>query len=113
MQLLKFTINKGEEMIDVLAKKFAEQNLKSGAIISVVGAIDYCRISTMAKDDPMEDFFTEYSEPLEINGVGEIREGKPHIHINLGRENGQTASGHLHYAKVESWYVTVFVAVGS
>jgi len=111
MQLLKFTINKGEEMIDVLTKKFAEQNLKKGAIVSVVGAVDYCRISTMAKDDPMKDFFTEYNESLEIHGVGEIRDGKPHIHLSLGRENGLTVSGHLHFAKVESWYVTVFVVV--
>ena len=109
MQLLKFKINPGKELMEVLTKEFEKRNLQDGAIVSVIGAFDECCISCMPKNDPMKDVLTEYYEPVEVNGTGEIKEGKPHIHINLGRENNQTASGHLHWGKVKSWYATVFV----
>lgn len=111
MQVLKFKINPGEEIMEVLTKEFEKRNLKDGAIVSVIGAFDECTISCMPKNDPMKDILTEYNEPVEVNGTGEIKEGKPHIHINLGREGNISASGHLHFGKVKSWYATVFVLV--
>ncbi len=109
MNLLKIKINPNEEVMQVLETEFAKQNLKDGAIVSVIGAVDECCISNMPKNDATKDILTEYKEPFEMSGTGEIRAGKPHIHCVLGREGDETLSGHLHWAKVKTWYVTVFI----
>ena len=109
MELIKIRIESGEEVMDVLQKEFAKRNLNDGAIVSVIGAVDECCISNMPKNDATKDILNEYKEPFELSGTGEIREGKPHIHCVLGREGDETISGHLHWAKVATWYVTVFV----
>ena len=109
MSLLKLKVNSGQEVMQVLETEFAKKNLKDGAIVSVIGAVDECCISNMPKDDATKDVLTEYKEPFEMSGTGEIRDGKPHIHCVLGQEGDETLSGHLHWAKVKTWYVTVFV----
>jgi predicted DNA-binding protein with PD1-like motif len=43
-----------------------------------------------------------------MSGTGEIIDGEPHIHCVLGREGNETISGHLHWAKIESWYVRIY-----
>ncbi|OIP98096.1 hypothetical protein AUK40_02020 [Candidatus Wirthbacteria bacterium CG2_30_54_11] len=65
----------------------------------------------MPADDARKDVLTEYHIPCELSGTGEIRDGKPHIHAVLGRSGDQAISGHLHWAKVKSWYVSVFILI--
>ncbi|MBF0383780.1 MAG: DNA-binding protein [Magnetococcales bacterium] len=105
----KIRIDPGQEVISVVDNHLKKHGITDGAIVSVIGAVDECCISNMPKSDPREDILNEYSEPFEISGSGEIRDGKAHIHIVLGKEGDQTLSGHLHWAKVETWYVHVFV----
>lgn len=95
--------------METVAKQVQEQRIQHGAIVSLFGAIDSCCISTMPKKDAKKDILTEYHEPFEASGSGEIKEGKPHIHIVLGREGDETLSGHLHWAKVKTWFVNVYV----
>lgn len=109
MNLLKFKIQPGQEVMKTLEEEFAKKNLKSGALVSIIGAVDSCGISNMANHDAKEDLLQEYQKPMELSGTGEIREGKPHIHCTLSQQNGETFHGHLHYAKVETWYVAVYV----
>ena len=84
--------------------------MESGAIVSLIGAIDRCRISNMPAGDPKSDIITEYSQPFEMTGTGEIKDGIPHIHCVLGREGDVSLAGHLHSAHVETWFVNVYVA---
>lgn len=48
---------------------------------------------------------------VSIIGAGEIRAGEPHIHCTLSGADDQVLHGHLHWANVQSWYVSVFVLV--
>ena len=89
--------------------RLKELNIVRGAIVSVIGAVDSCCISNMPRADAKRDILTEYVEPLELSGTGEIREGKPHIHCVLGREGDAALSGHLHSAHVVNWYVGIYV----
>jgi predicted DNA-binding protein with PD1-like motif len=107
--LLRIHVGPGEEVLDVVTKRLSDQGIRRGAIVSVIGAVDECRISNMPVDDASKDVITDYAQPFELSGTGEVDEGKPHIHCVLGTEGNQTYSGHLHAAKVGSWFVNVYV----
>ena len=109
MNYHKFTVEKGQEVMKTLTEKFAQKGIKEGAMVSIIGAVDECCVSNMPKEDATKDPLNEYKEPFELSGTGEIKEGKPHIHCVLSRENEETLHGHLHWAKVETWYVAVYV----
>ena len=105
----RIEIETGSEVMSVLQERLAELGIREGAIVSVIGAVDECCISNMPKDNPKEDILSKYVEPLEMSGNGEIKDGRPHIHCVMSREGNTTLAGHLHWAKVINWYVTVFV----
>jgi predicted DNA-binding protein with PD1-like motif len=96
--------------MSTVTEELARRNVKSGAIVSLIGAIDRCVISNMPARDPKSDILTEYCQPFEMSGTGEISDGKPHIHCVLGREGDVSLAGHLHSANVETWFVNVYVA---
>jgi uncharacterized protein len=104
------SVKPGEEVIDRTTAELARRNVKNGAIVSLVGAIDRCCISNMPKGDPQSDILTEYEQPFEMAGTGEIKDGTPHIHCILGREGDTSLAGHLHWARVDTWFVNVYVA---
>jgi len=95
----------------ILEDECKKNNINSGAIVSIIGAVEECCISNMPKNDAKKDILTKYKQPMELSGVGEIRDKKPHIHCTLSQENNQTIHGHLHWAKVNIWYVSVFVLI--
>jgi predicted DNA-binding protein with PD1-like motif len=107
--VLKIHVGPGEEVIEALTRRLRDGGVRRGAIVSVIGAVDECRIGNMRADDAGQDVVTDYVRPFELSGTGEVEDGKPHIHCVLGAEGNQTYSGHLHSAKVGSWFVNVFV----
>jgi uncharacterized protein len=108
-ELRCFKVGKGEEVLETLGKQFADAGIRNGAIVSLIGAIDSCRISNMPADDASTDIVTEYRQPLELSGTGEIVDGSVHIHVSLGREGDAALAGHLHSAEVGAWYVAAYV----
>ncbi|MFA5948568.1 MAG: PPC domain-containing DNA-binding protein [Candidatus Gracilibacteria bacterium] len=111
MKLLKFKIDQGQEIIEVLTKKFKSKNIHHGSIVSIIGATESCCISNMPNNDPKKDILTEYNIPFELSGTGEIRDGKPHIHCTLSGENNNAIHGHLHWAKVQAWFINIYVII--
>ncbi|MFF4263452.1 PCC domain-containing protein [Streptomyces virginiae] len=97
-EVLLIPIAPGEEVIGTIARKAAEQGVKDGAVVSLIGMVLKCAVSTMEKEDATHDIVVEYSEALELSGNGEIRDGKVHIHAVLGAEGNRAVSGHLHWA---------------
>jgi predicted DNA-binding protein with PD1-like motif len=106
--MIKIRVNPGEEVIQIVQNRLELDNIRDGAL-TAIGAVDSCCISNMPRSDAKQDLLTEYNEPFEFSGTGEVRDGKPHIHCTLGREGDKALSGHLHWARVEAWYVHVFV----
>ncbi|HSW87553.1 MAG TPA: PPC domain-containing DNA-binding protein [Candidatus Saccharimonadales bacterium] len=107
--MIKIEVRSGEEVIEKVTKVLLEKHIQEGSIVSVVGAVAACCISTMPKDDAKKDILTEYHEPLEMSGTGEVLEGKPHIHAVFGREGNSAIFGHLHWAQVTEWFVHVYI----
>jgi uncharacterized protein len=106
--MIKIHITSGEEIIAKVTDVVKEKKITAGTI-SLIGAIASCKISTMPKHDAKTDIVTEYTEPLELSGTGEIVDGKIHIHVVLGREGNVAIMGHLHEGHVKTWFVDVYI----
>ncbi|WP_329013075.1 DNA-binding protein [Micromonospora rifamycinica] len=106
MKLL--SVKTGEELIETLTRRAAEEGIVNGAIVSLIGAVDSCAISNMLADDATTDIISEYRQPFELSGTGEIRDGNVHVHVVLGRQGDQALAGHLHWARVESFFVHAY-----
>ncbi len=109
MEMLRIFIEKDREVIEALKAECARRGITNAAIVSLIGAVDECCIHNMAHDDPHRQVINEYREHLEMSGSGEIRDGKPHVHCVMSRENEDTLAGHLHWAKVENWFVVAYI----
>jgi predicted DNA-binding protein with PD1-like motif len=107
MKLL--AVKPGEEVIQTLQRRAAEEGLSNGAIVSLIGAVDSCAISNMRDLDATSDIATEYQQPFELSGTGEITDGRVHIHACLGPERDVALVGHLHWARVERFFVHAYV----
>jgi len=103
--MLLIAVRPGEEVVERISRRLQEEGIQSGVIVSLIGAVDACCISNMPKDDAKSDVRTEYREPFEFVGAGEIKDGKPHIHCVLGTAGDKALAGHLHWARVENWFV--------
>jgi uncharacterized protein len=107
--MILISVQPGEEVMKTLEAKLAEQGITNGAIVSLIGAVEGCCISTMATDDYAQDILTEYAEPMELTGTGEITDGKVHVHVVLGRQGDEAKTGHLHWGNVVHFFVNAYV----
>ncbi|MGH8883035.1 MAG: PCC domain-containing protein [Stackebrandtia sp.] len=101
-------INDGE-LMQTLTDRLADLGIKHGAIVSLIGAVDAFRISTMPADDATSDTVTDYALPAEMSGTGEVVDGTPHLHAVMAVEGDRALSGHLHSAQVGTWFARVYV----
>jgi uncharacterized protein len=97
------------ELIESLTKQIAEHELTDGAIVSLIGAVDSFALSTMPPGDPRSDVLTDYDQPAEMSGTGEIVSGAVHIHATMAVSGDRGLSGHLHSAQVGTWFARVYI----
>jgi predicted DNA-binding protein with PD1-like motif len=102
------SVGKGQEVIETIGREARQRGVANAAIVSLIGAVESCCVSVMPKGDPSADILTEYDQPFEMSGTGEITDGAVHVHAVLGGETG-TVSGHLHWARVDHWFVRAYV----
>jgi len=107
--VIQLSVASGEEVMETIRRKLEELDILDAAVVSLIGAVEGCAISTMAMDDASSDIIIEYPQPLEFSGTGEIIDGKLHLHVVCGAEGNQTISGHLHWANVKNFYVNAYV----
>jgi uncharacterized protein len=106
MRLL--TVAPGEEVAHTLTRQAAEAGITDAAIVSLIGAVDACAISNMPVHDPGSDIVTEYTQPFELSGTGEIKGGTVHLHVVLSGEGDAAVAGHLHRAEVRTFFVRAY-----
>jgi predicted DNA-binding protein with PD1-like motif len=106
--LLVISVTKCQEVLDTITREARQRGITDAAIVSLIGAVESCCVSVMPKTAPLEDILTDYDQPLELSGTGEIVDGKVHLHAVLGDQDG-TVSGHLHWAKVDRWFVRAYL----
>ena len=97
------------ELIEGLTKQAASAGIINGAIVSLIGAADSFTLSTMPADDASKDVLTDYSQPAEMSGTGEIVNGVVHVHATMAVAGDKGLSGHLHRALVDTWFARAYV----
>lgn len=97
------------ELIEGLTKQAADAGITNGAIVSLIGAVGSFTLSTMPADDATKDVVTDYSQPAEMSGTGEIVNGVVHVHATMAVEGDKGLSGHLHRARVDTWFARAYV----
>lgn len=107
--MIKIRVEPGGEVMKTLTAEVQAKGISDAAIVSLVGAVDEFCISNMPKEDAKQDILTEYTQPGELSGTGAINGGKVHIHVVLGQQDHSTLSGHLHWAKVNTWFVEAYI----
>jgi predicted DNA-binding protein with PD1-like motif len=107
--LFLVSVQPGQEVIETVTRHVQERGVTNAAIVSLIGAVDSACISNMPKGDATDDISSEYAQPMETSGSGEIKDGQPHIHAVFGTEGDATVSGHLHWARVETHFVNVYI----
>lgn len=106
--MLLVTVAKNESLFPSIQEAIRRAGITSGAL-TLIGAVDYVMLSVMHKTDPSQDLFREYDQPMEMHGVGEIKDGNIHLHATFAGEDIVVA-GHVHHARVENFFVNVYLA---
>jgi predicted DNA-binding protein with PD1-like motif len=101
-------VQRDEEVLESIAKQASGHGI-SNAALTLIGAVHECTVSVMPKGDPLSDILTDYDQPFELTGTGEITDGKVHVHVTLGGD-GVVVAGHLHRAIVRDFFVRAYVA---
>lgn len=96
------------EVVEQLQKTIAERGIQNAGM-HLVGGVDSFTISTMPVHDASQDVVTSYDQPGELTGTGEVVDGKVHVHVVCGIEGDVARAGHLHAAKVETFFVRAYV----
>ena len=107
--MLLVTAQPGDEVVASLSGQLSEYGVANGAVVSLIGAVDSCCISNMPKHDANQDILTEYHQPFELSGTGEVKDGVLHLHVILSGEGDAALAGHLHWAQVRTFFVNAYV----
>jgi uncharacterized protein len=104
--MIVLSVGRDEEVLATIARQAAERGIRNAAL-TLIGAVRECTVSVMPKGDESADILTEYDQPFELTGTGEIVDGKVHVHVTLGGD-GRVVAGHLHRAMVRGWFVRAY-----
>lgn len=107
--MIVIDVHPGHDLMDELYVMAIANGVTDGAIVSLIGAVDSFALSTMPADDATKDVVTEYSQPAELSGTGEITDGEIHVHAVMAIEGDRAVSGHLHKAWVATHFVRAYV----
>jgi predicted DNA-binding protein with PD1-like motif len=101
------TVDKGQEVLTTLTEAVTLLSVRNGSV-TLIGAVQECTVSVMAKDNALDDHLRTYDQPFELTGTGEVVDGQVHVHVVLGGED-VTVAGHLHRATVRDFFVRAYV----
>ena len=105
MHLVK--VEKDQEVLATLRDAVAQLGVRD-ASITLIGAVEECTVSVMARNDALTDLLRMYDQPFELTGTGEVVDGDVHVHVVLGGED-MVAAGHLHRATVRTFFVRAYI----
>ena len=106
MQVLEV---RNAELIRSLTEQAAEQGITHAAIVALIGAVDDFTVSTNPAGDPTAHNISSYPLPAEMTAIGEIIDGKPHIHAVMAVQGDRAIAGHLHKAHIGTFFARAHV----
>ncbi len=106
MQVLEV---RNAELIESLTEQAAEHGITDAAIVTLIGAADSFTVSTPPAGDPTAHTITSYPLPAEMTAIGEIIDGKPHIHAVMAIQGDRAVAGHLIQAHFGTSFAHAYV----
>lgn len=107
--MIKLTVRRGE-LVQALTDLLERNEIRDGAIATLIGAVGRCTYTTMQPGDVTHDIQRVITNPAELSGCGEVVDGIPHLHVVLGAGGGQAFAGHLIRAHVaQPYFVNAYV----
>ncbi|MFD8318942.1 PCC domain-containing protein [Kitasatospora purpeofusca] len=100
---------KNAELLESITEQAKAAGVTDGAIVSLIGAADSFTVSTMPANDASADVITDYDQPAEMHGTGEIVGGVVHVHTTMAVEGDKGVAGHLHRAQIGHWFARAYV----
>ena len=100
------------ELLEEIRQAAKDKGITNAAIVTLIGAVDSFRISTMPADDATKDIITDYDLPAEMTATGEILGGQVHVHAVMAVEGARGIAGHLHRAQVGTWFARAYLLPG-
>ena len=100
-------VDRDEEVLESITRQATDHGVTDAAL-TLIGAVQECTVSVMPKGDALDDIVTDYNQPFELSGTGEVTDGKVHVHVTLGGD-GVVVAGHLHRATVRDWFVRAYI----
>jgi uncharacterized protein len=97
------------ELLDAIEQSARERGIVDAAIVTLIGAVDSFTLSTMPEADAAKDIITDYDLPAEMTATGEVVAGKPHIHAVMAVEGDRAITGHLHRARIGTWFARAYL----
>lgn len=97
------------DLMEELQAACAQLGIRNAAVVSLIGAVDAFTVSTMPADDATKDVVTDYDLPAEMTGTGEIIDGVPHLHVVMAVEGDRAVAGHLHRARIGTWFARAYL----
>jgi uncharacterized protein len=97
------------ELLDAIEQSAKEHGVTDAAIVTLIGAVDSFTVSTMPVGDPAKDIITDYDLPAEMTATGELVGGRVHVHAVMAVEGDRAISGHLHKARIGTWFARAYL----
>jgi uncharacterized protein len=98
-----------DELLQSIARQAKNLDMSNAAIVTLIGAVDSFRISTMPADDATTDTITDYDLPAEMTATGEIVDGVVHVHAAMAVDGDRAIAGHLHRAVVRTHFARAYL----
>ncbi|WP_184922066.1 PCC domain-containing protein [Saccharothrix ecbatanensis] len=98
-----------DELMESLTRQAKERGITDAAIVSLIGGVDSFTVSTMPADDASKDLVSTYSLPAEMHGSGEIKDGVVHVHATMAVQGDRAVAGHVHRARIGTWFARAYV----
>ena len=98
-----------DELLESIARQAKNLGIRNAAIVTLIGAADSFRISTMPADDATTDTITDYDLPAEMTATGEIVDGVVHVHAAMAVDGDRAIAGRLHRAVVRTHFARAYL----
>ncbi len=95
MRMLAIRLHEGQDLKNSIEVLVREQKISAATILSAVGSLSHVRLR-MAGARPDKQDVRDYEGIYEIvSAIGNLGQGRTHIHISIADSDEKVISGHL------------------
>lgn len=111
MQMIAKRLHEGEDLKEAIEDMIGHNKISSATVISAVGSVSTVRLR-MAGAKPEKQDIKTYNDGYEIVSlIGNIGQGRTHLHMAISDSKGNVFGGHLKEGSIVHTTVELVIAV--